>query len=142
MLSRKGSFGASKNPAWSEWSFSENRRYVALFLNSLCIITPSETTKVWRTRLSNQNSRNFQIWAPSVPARDSVVYCATIIEKPHEFASFEFLDSTGPIVGQSLSQPPTELYALSAASRLVWGSSSSWQPISNMPAIYFLRFNT
>jgi len=32
---------------------------------------------------------------PSVPARDSVVYYATIIEKPHEFASFEFLDSTG-----------------------------------------------
>jgi uncharacterized repeat protein (TIGR03803 family) len=55
-----------------------------LLANSFCIITPRETTKVWRTRSSDRNSRNSQISEPFVPVRDSEVCSATIIAKPHE----------------------------------------------------------
>jgi hypothetical protein len=88
-LSPKGSFGASKNPALSESSSSGNPRCVARFLNLLCIITPSETTKVWRTASFNRNSPNSPRKAWFIPARDSVAFCSTMIEKPHEFASYE-----------------------------------------------------
>ncbi len=49
----------------------------------------------WRTKSSGPNSPIFPIPARSARARDSAVCCATTFEKPHETASFEFLDNTG-----------------------------------------------
>lgn len=48
-----------------------------------------------RTSSFGQKSPSFHRPAPFVPAGDSAAYSAIITEMPHEFASFEFMDTTG-----------------------------------------------
>ena len=74
--------------------FSTNLRYGTPLLIARLIIIPKETTKVYRTKFSDQKLLSFRKPAPFIPVSRSAGYSAIITEIQLEFPSFELSDST------------------------------------------------